>query len=141
MGAPMRGDDPALRNAEQIVAADAGIVTSGTGTRGPEEADVPPTLKYDLDLFLHLLRQVLSEYDAGLLDMFDQLLVKVIRSSRLSDLGSEEAKRAFFARYLELVERVDDGILVDSTGVPNVAQMPLTAVVSNHNAWRTRDAG
>ena len=28
MGAPMRGDDPALRNAEQIVAADAGIVTS-----------------------------------------------------------------------------------------------------------------
>ncbi len=90
MGAPMRGDDPALRDAEQIVAADAGIVTSGTGTRGPEEADVPPTLKYDLDLFLHLLRQVLSEYDAGLLDMFDQLLVKVIRSSRLSDLGSEE---------------------------------------------------
>ena len=53
-------------------------------------------------------------------------------SEALSDLGTEEAKRAFFARYLELAGRVDDGILVDSTGVPNVANMPLTAV-SNHN--------
>ena len=50
----------------------------------------------------------------------------------LADLGSEEAKRAFFAEYLKLTERADDAILIDSTGVPNVAKMPLTAV-SNHN--------
>ena len=50
----------------------------------------------------------------------------------LADLGTEEAKRAFFAKYLQLTERTDDGILIDSTGVPNVAKLPTTAI-SNHN--------
>ena len=65
-------------------------------------------------------------------------------SEILKDVGSEEAKRDFFSKYIEFLGGdavknprklkmvVDDGVLIDSTGLPNVARLPCTAV-SNHN--------
>lgn len=56
---------------EQITPADAAIVTSGLGTKAPEERALPPTLHEDMDLCLEILRGVLSEYDESLLNTFD----------------------------------------------------------------------
>ena len=61
-------------------------------------------------------------------------------SECLADLGSEDAKRRFVGEYLALVGRRReaaaggraDGILIDSTGLPNSCRLPVTAV-SNHN--------
>lgn len=69
-------------------------------------------------------------------------------SEALDDLGSEEAKRLFFKAYYKMLaicpprkcpkscESGDDisenGILIDSTGLPNACSLPVTAV-SNHN--------
>ena len=43
---------------EQITPADAAIVTTGTGRKGPEEHDLPESLKYDMDLCLEILRKI-----------------------------------------------------------------------------------
>jgi len=56
---------------EQITPADAAIVTTGTGRKGPEEHDLPESLKYDMDLCLEILRNVLGEYNPELLSTFD----------------------------------------------------------------------
>lgn len=63
-------------------------------------------------------------------------------SDALEDIGSEEAKRNFFQEYFRFLERtstsgsnthgIEDGILIDSSGLPNAIRFPLTAV-SNHN--------
>lgn len=63
-------------------------------------------------------------------------------SEALVDIGSEEAKRNFFSKYLDLLREynsdninkkgIDGGILIDSSGLPNQIHFPLTAV-SNHN--------
>ena len=65
-------------------------------------------------------------------------------SETLDDLGSEEAKRLFFKAYYKMLAvnptqkyGSDDGIsrngiLIDSTGLPNVCNLPVTAV-SSHN--------
>jgi len=61
-----------------------------------------------------------------------------LQSQRISDflsaLGSEEVGRDFFSTYLkELYPNHDGtGILIDSTGLHNAVDMPLTAL-SNHN--------
>lgn len=77
-----------------------------------------------------------------------QLLSQRI-SETLADLGSEDAKRKFFTEYDKFLEHnskkkdgnvdkteerplLDDGILIDSTGLPNAVHIPITAV-SNHN--------
>ena len=41
---------------EQITPADAAIVSSGTGTKGPEERDLPASLKEEMDLCLQIPR-------------------------------------------------------------------------------------
>ena len=46
-------------------------MSSGLGTKGPEERTLPATLQEDMDLCLNILRQVLSEYDENLLKTFD----------------------------------------------------------------------
>lgn len=56
---------------QQITPADATITTSGTGTKGPEERDLPVSLKADMDLCLQILREVLGEFDERLLATFD----------------------------------------------------------------------
>lgn len=65
-------------------------------------------------------------------------------SDALSDIGSEDAKRGFFKEYYKFLEKnadagktaqpdvIDDGILIDSSGLPNSIRFPLTAV-NNHN--------
>ena len=62
-------------------------------------------------------------------------------SEALVDIGSEEAKRNFFKEYFEFLAKrndaddsngIDDGILIDSSGIPNSAHFPLTAI-NNHN--------
>lgn len=67
-------------------------------------------------------------------------------SDALVDIGSEEAKRNFFKAYIRFLDKrpsttgsdkpkmagMTDGILIDSTGLPNAIQTPLTAV-NNHN--------
>ena len=57
---------------EQITPADAAIVSSGTGTKGPEERDLPASLKEEMDLCLQILREVLGEFDEKLLAKFDE---------------------------------------------------------------------
>ena len=65
-------------------------------------------------------------------------------SDALADIGSEDAKRNFFKEYFRFLERtnaadckdgyegIDDGVLIDSSGLPNSIRFPLTAV-NNHN--------
>jgi len=65
-------------------------------------------------------------------------------SDALADIGSEDAKRNFFSEYFKFLEKtsyverqagsvgIDDGILIDSSGLPNAVHFPLTAV-NNHN--------
>lgn len=65
-------------------------------------------------------------------------------SEALADIGSEDAKRHFFSEYYKFLEKdtahknashpqgIDDGILIDSSGLPNAIRCPLTAV-NNHN--------
>lgn len=65
-------------------------------------------------------------------------------SDALADIGSEGAKRSFFAAYCRFLEKakekdspevpygIDGGILIDSSGLPNAIHFPLTAV-NNHN--------
>jgi hypothetical protein len=65
-------------------------------------------------------------------------------SDALVDIGSEDAKRCFFREYYRFLEKrsdcslfqksngIDDGILIDSSGLPNSIHFPLTAV-NNHN--------
>ena len=62
-----------------------------------------------------------------------------LASQRVSELlrrvGDEAAQRRFFGAYLAWVAGMADGtarVSVDSTGLPNSARMPLTAV-SSHN--------
>jgi len=65
-------------------------------------------------------------------------------SDALSDIGSEDAKHSFFREYYQFLEKakdsqdsdqkddLHDGILIDSSGLPNAIRFPLTAV-NNHN--------
>lgn len=65
-------------------------------------------------------------------------------SEALADIGCEEAKRGFFKEYFRFLSNstgaksddmergIDDGILIDSSGLPNAVHFPLTAV-NNHN--------
>lgn len=76
-------------------------------------------------------------------------------SEALGDLGSEEAKRLFFKAYYKMLSIAPpqghpkpygpddgmpgDGILIDSTGLPNACGLPVTAV-SNHNGRISEEA-
>ncbi len=64
-------------------------------------------------------------------------------SEALVDIGDEEAKRNFFNVYLNFLEKnpnlanqapcsIEDGILIDSSGMPNAIRSPLT-MINNHN--------
>lgn len=64
-------------------------------------------------------------------------------SDALTDIGSESAKRSFFKEYHRFLEKtankandtpgsIEDGILIDSSGLPNSIRFPLTAV-NTHN--------
>lgn len=56
---------------QPLTPADTGVVTSGLGTKTPEEHKLPDSLSNDMELCLEILRGVLAEYDESLLTMFD----------------------------------------------------------------------
>ena len=66
---------------EQITPADAAIFSSGTGTKGPEERDLPASLKEEMDLCLQILREVLGEFDENLLAKFDEVREHALKAS------------------------------------------------------------
>jgi len=66
---------------EQITPADAAIVSSGTGTKGPEERDLPASLNEEMDLCLQILREVLGEFDEKLLAKFDEVREHALNAS------------------------------------------------------------
>lgn len=69
------------KDEQQIVPADASIVETGTGRKAPEEHDLPENLKYDMDLCLKILRDVLNEYDPKLLTTFDTVRKYAVEAS------------------------------------------------------------
>jgi transposase len=47
-------------------------------------------------------------------------------SKVLSYLGEESVQRAFFAAYIPLVSKEESGVVIDSTGLPNEIDMPIS---------------
>ena len=45
----------------------------------------------------------------------------------LEYLGKEDVQRAFFGEYIPLVQGEGSGVVIDSTGLPNEINMPITA--------------
>lgn len=68
-------------NDGQITPADASIVSSGLGDKRQEEHDLPESLKYDMDLSLQILREVLGEFDPDLLARFDTVRNYAVEAS------------------------------------------------------------
>ena len=66
---------------QQITPADATIVSTGTGTKGPEERELPESLSNDMSLCLRILRDVLGEYDPQLLATFDTVRNYAVEAS------------------------------------------------------------
>lgn len=105
---------------ETIKAADSGIISTGTGTKGPEEQDLPANLRGDMDLFLRLLRTVLKEYDEKLLEQFDNLLDYANEATSEefggTGLGYEDPdpEQAGFEKAVKLIDSVsvDDATLL-----------------------------
>ncbi len=65
-----------------VTPADSTLISSGTGTKGPEERTLPESLQSDMDLCLKILRDVIGEYDEDLLKQFDELLDDVVVASQ-----------------------------------------------------------
>ena len=84
---------------QQVTPADATIVTSGLGRKGPEERELPASLQQDMDLCLHILRDVLGEFDEKLLAVFDEVRLNAV-----------EASAAHFAQMVDAQETADDGL-------------------------------
>ena len=66
---------------QQITPADATIVSTGTGTKGPEKRELPESLSNDMSLCLRILRDVLGEYDPQLLATFDTVRNYAVKAS------------------------------------------------------------
>ena len=66
---------------QQITPADATIVSTGTGTKGPEGRELPESLSNDMSLCLRILRDVLGEYDPQLLATFDTVRNYAVKAS------------------------------------------------------------
>ncbi|PJM74248.1 phosphoenolpyruvate carboxylase [Bifidobacterium primatium] len=105
---------------ETIKAADSGIISTGTGTKGPEEQGLPADLRGNMDLFLRLLRTVLKEYDENLLEKFDTLLDYANEATSEEfggkGLGYEDPdpEQAGFDKAVKLIDSVsvDDATLL-----------------------------
>ena len=95
---------------EQITPADAAIVSSGTGTKGPEERDLPASLKEEMDLCLQILREVLGEFDEKLLAKFDEVREHALNASAkrfsgiLSDTNPDQDD---LQKVVDIVDKVD----------------------------------
>ena len=95
---------------EQITPADAAIVSSGTGTKGPEERDLPASLKEEMDLCLQILREVLGEFDEKLLAKFDEVREHALNASAkrfsgiLSDTNPDQDD---LQKVVDVVDKMD----------------------------------
>lgn len=96
---------------EQIAPADATLVTAGTGRKGPEEHTLPAKLKYDMDLCLKILRDVLGEYDADLLATFDQVLDYAVEASAEHFAGETDPhpERDGLAEIVKVIDNMQLG--------------------------------
>ena len=95
---------------EQITPADAAIVSSGTGTKGPEERDLPASLKEEMDLCLQILREVLGEFDENLLAKFDEVREHALKASdeRFSGILSDtNPDQDDLQKVVDIVDKVD----------------------------------
>ena len=95
---------------EQITPADAAIVSSGTGTKGPEERDLPASLKGEMDLCLQILREVLGEFDENLLAKFDEVREHALKASdeRFSGILSDtNPDQDDLQKVVDIVDKVD----------------------------------
>lgn len=102
---------------QSITAADATLVNSGTGTRGPEEQGIPDSLSRDMDLFLRLLRTVLGEYNPEILKQFNSLRESVIEASAEGSGGAIKDPHPGNDGLEDAVK------LIDSLSVENVTQI------------------
>ena len=96
---------------EAIFAADAAFVRAGAGTKGPEEHDVPPQLKGDLELFMRLLRKVLGEHSADLLATFDQAIAYVTEADDDLAFAGEKGSLADAVSLINHLEPADAQLL------------------------------
>ena len=79
-----------IENGEiHIVSADTGIISAGTGKKGPEEQNLPESLQNNMDLCLKFLRKILGEYDQKLLEKFNILLKNVQFASSVHWLNKD----------------------------------------------------
>ena len=95
---------------EQITPADAAIVSSGTGTKGPEERDLPASLKEEMDLCLQILREVLGEFDEKLLAKFDEVREHALKASdeRFSGILTDtNPDQDDLQKVVDIVDKVD----------------------------------
>ena len=95
---------------EQITPADAAIVSSGTGTKGPEERDLPASLKEERDLCLQILREVLGEFDENLLAKFDEVREHALKASdeRFSGILTDtNPDQDDLQKVVDIVDKVD----------------------------------
>lgn len=95
---------------EQITPADAAIVSSGTGTKGPEEHDLPASLKEEMDLCLQILREVLGEFDENLLAKFDEVREHALKASdaRFSGILSDtNPDQDDLQKVVDIVDKMD----------------------------------
>ncbi|MCO6559049.1 MAG: phosphoenolpyruvate carboxylase [Bifidobacterium sp.] len=98
-------------NNQPITQPDAALFTSGVGTKGPEERDLPQSLNDDLALCLDILRTVLGEYDKDLLSTFDTVRDYAVKASAehyAETIGKEHPKED----NLEKAEKVIDSLNV-----------------------------
>ncbi|WEV67491.1 phosphoenolpyruvate carboxylase [Bifidobacterium sp. ESL0769] len=96
-------------NNQPITQPDAALFTSGVGTKGPEERDLPQSLNDDLALCLEILRTVLGEYDKDLLSTFDTVRDYAVKASAehyAETIGKEQPKED----NLEKAEKVIDAL-------------------------------
>ena len=95
---------------EQITPADAAIVSSGTGTKGPEERDLPASLKGEMDLCLQILREVLGEFDENLLAKFDEVREHALKASdeRFSGILTDtNPDQDDLQKVVDIVDKID----------------------------------
>ena len=95
------------KDEQQIVPADASIVETGTGRKAPEEHDLPENLKYDMDLCLKILRDVLNEYDPKLLATFDTVRKYAVEASDEHFGGNANPNEDGLAEAVKIIDEMN----------------------------------
>lgn len=102
---------------QQIKPADSTILTSGLGSKGPEEQMLPAELQENMDLCLEILRDVLREFDEDLLAKFDTVRQYTVDASSerfsgiLTDASSESNYLALAAETIDAMNLHDAQLL------------------------------